>query len=87
MNSGDWGPGKPAGVSGSDGRGTVGTDAPTAETGVSSQAGLAALRAGAQRAGLLYGQRVRGAIVQEIGEDHPNSLSRLDRLDGVGGGR
>lgn len=87
MNSGAGEHRMPAGVSGSDGRGTVGTDAPTAETGVSSQAGLAALRAGAQRAGLLYGQRVRDALVQEIGEDHPNALSRLDILDGVGSRR
>ncbi|WP_160298153.1 hypothetical protein [Microbacterium hydrocarbonoxydans] len=25
-----------------------------------------------------------GNLAQEIGEDHPNGLSRLDHLDGVG---
>lgn len=31
--------------------------------------------------------RVTSSIAQEITEDHPNALSRLDTLDGVGGDR
>lgn len=32
-------------------------------------------------------KRLIDGIAQEIGEDHPNALSRLDILDGVGGQR
>lgn len=43
---------------------------------ISSQAGLSTLRRGAAIA--------RG-LFSTIDETHPNALSRLDRLDGVGG--
>ncbi|MEE2814713.1 MAG: hypothetical protein VYC96_03490 [Actinomycetota bacterium] len=32
-------------------------------------------------------KRLIDGIAQEIGEDHPNALSHLDILDGVGGQR
>ncbi|KDA05844.1 hypothetical protein DC31_13715 [Microbacterium sp. CH12i] len=62
-------------------RGEVGTAADTLTGALRHQR---TLRGVIKRAGEVVVKAIADHVAAEIGEDHPNALSRLDILDGVG---